>query len=134
MMMKAAMMGAVAFQKGLGACHSLAHPLSSEHGLHHGLANALCLPAVLRFNEQIAPERVLHVGLLLGAPAETGACAKAVEALRSQLGLPNGLGAAGIHRSHLDALADKAIVDACHQENPRSCTRADLLGLYQASL
>src|SRR5262249_23052566 len=45
-MMKAAMMGAVAFQKGLGACHSLAHPLSSEKGMHHGLANALCLPAV----------------------------------------------------------------------------------------
>src|SRR5580700_7279613 len=45
-MMKAAMMGAVAFQKGLGACHSLAHPLSSEKGLHHGLANALCLAAV----------------------------------------------------------------------------------------
>src|SRR5262249_19812397 len=43
-MLKSAMMGAVAFQKGLGACHSLAHPLSSECGLHHGLANALCLP------------------------------------------------------------------------------------------
>ena len=50
-MMKAAMMGAVAFQKGLGACHSLAHPLSSEKGMHHGLANALCLPAVVDFNE-----------------------------------------------------------------------------------
>src|SRR4030095_231860 len=49
-MMKAAMMGAVAFQKGLGACHSLAHPLSSEGGLHHGLANALVLPAVIDFN------------------------------------------------------------------------------------
>ena len=56
-MMKAAMMGAVAFQKGLGACHSLAHPLSSEKGMHHGLANALCLPAVVDFNESaIAPK------------------------------------------------------------------------------
>lgn len=60
-LMKAAMMGAVAFQKGLGACHSLAHPLSSDFGLHHGLANALCLPAVLDFNEHSALERVLHV-------------------------------------------------------------------------
>ncbi|MBW2547080.1 MAG: iron-containing alcohol dehydrogenase, partial [Deltaproteobacteria bacterium] len=49
-MLKAAMMGAVAFQKGLGACHSLAHPLSAELGMHHGLANAICLPAVLDFN------------------------------------------------------------------------------------
>src|SRR3974377_557901 len=49
-MMKAAMMGAVSFQKGLGACHSLAHPLSSEKGMHHGLANALCLPAVVEYN------------------------------------------------------------------------------------
>src|SRR4030095_16102132 len=56
-MMKAAMMGAVAFQKGLGACHSLAHPLSSECGLHHGLANALCLPAVVEFNEAAVSER-----------------------------------------------------------------------------
>ena len=57
-MMKAAMMGAVAFQKGLGACHSLAHPLSSEKGLHHGLANALCLPAVVEFNEAAVPDRL----------------------------------------------------------------------------
>src|SRR3712207_8865573 len=56
-MLKAAMMGAVAFQKGLGACHSLAHPLSSECGLHHGLANALCLPAVVEFNEAHARTR-----------------------------------------------------------------------------
>jgi len=134
MMMKAAMMGAVAFQKGLGACHSLAHPLSSEHGLHHGLANALCLPAVLRFNEEVVPQRVAHIGLLLGASADRGACASAVVELRSKLGLPNGLSAAGIQSSHLEALADKAVVDACHQENPRACTRADLLTLYQASL
>ena len=54
-MMKAAMMGAVAFQKGLGACHSLAHPLSSEKHLHHGLSNALCLPAVVEFNDDADP-------------------------------------------------------------------------------
>src|SRR6185369_10721699 len=65
-MMKAAMMGAVAFQKGLGACHSLAHPLSSEHGMHHGLANALGLPAVVEFNEPAVAERLAHVSTLLG--------------------------------------------------------------------
>lgn len=134
MMMKAAMMGAVAFQKGLGACHSLAHPLSSEHGVHHGLANALCLPAVLRFNASAVPERSARVAALLGAAAEPLACAAAVADLRQRLGLPSGLSVVGIESSHLAKLADKAFVDACHQSNPRDCTRADLLTLYEASL
>ncbi|HEY2408143.1 MAG TPA: iron-containing alcohol dehydrogenase [Polyangiaceae bacterium] len=134
MMMKAAMMGAVAFQKGLGACHSLAHPLSSEHGLHHGLANALCLPAVLRFNEAAVPARVAHVGMLLGAEAEPGACARAVEDLRMRVGIPSGLSAKGIQESHLSVLAEKASEDACHRENPRVCSRVDLLTLYRESL
>jgi alcohol dehydrogenase class IV len=133
-MMKAAMMGAVSFQKGLGACHSLAHPLSSEHGLHHGLANALCLPAVLRFNEAAVPARVGHVAMLLGAEAELGACAHAVEELRVRVGIPSGLGARGIQSSHLELLADKAVEDACHRENPRHCSRVDLLMLYRESL
>jgi 4-hydroxybutyrate dehydrogenase len=134
MMMKAAMMGAVAFQKGLGACHSLAHPLSSEHGLHHGLANALCLPAVLRFNVAAVPDRVQHLGLLLGATTEPLACAAAVAELRARLGLAGGLAALGIRRSHLGLLADKAFADACHGGNPRTCTRDELLALYEASL
>jgi 4-hydroxybutyrate dehydrogenase len=133
-MMKAAMMGAVAFQKGLGACHSLAHPLSSECGLHHGLANALCLPAVVDFNESVIPERVLHIALLLGAEAEPGACATALKRLRATLGLPSGLEQAGVTRDQLPELAEKAILDACHRENPRPCTRDDLLSLYQVSL
>lgn len=133
-MMKAAMMGAVAFQKGLGACHSLAHPLSAEFGLHHGLANALCLPAVLDFNEAAVPERVSHVGLLLGGTAEQSGCAKAVRALRQRVGLPDGLEAVGITAEQLRPLADKAFEDACHRENPRPCRREDLLDLYLASL
>ena len=133
-MMKAAMMGAVAFQKGLGACHSLAHPLSSELGMHHGLANALCLPAVLRFNEQAAFERVLHLSLLMGGEAEEGGAAQAVRALGARLGLPKGLGAEGVKADVLERLADKAFEDACHRSSPRPCSRADLLALYRASL
>jgi len=133
-MAKAAMMGAVAFQKGLGACHSLAHPLSSELSMHHGLANALCLPAVLDFNERVATERVLHVSLLLGGEAEVGGAGRAVRAFRSRLGLPSGLAAEGVSRDVLPTLADKAFADACHRENPRACTREDLLRLYEASM
>ncbi len=133
-MMKAAMMGAVAFQKGLGACHSLAHPLSSDAGLHHGLANALCLPAVADFNEPTIVERVLHVGILLGGEPELGACSAKLRELRQAVGLPPGLSAAGVPAALLEQLADKAIDDACHRDNPRPCTRDDLLALYRASL
>ncbi len=133
-MMKAAMMGAVAFQKGLGACHSLAHPLSSQHGLHHGLANALCLPAVIQFNEAVVPDKVRHIGLLLGAEPAPGACERALQKLRAALGLPNGLSAASVGAEALPRLAELALQDACHRSNPRPCSEADLLALYRASL
>jgi alcohol dehydrogenase class IV len=131
-MMKAAMMGAVAFQKGLGACHSLAHPLSSEKGMHHGLANALCLPAVVDFNEAAARDRLERVRTILGPQAKS--CGEAVRALRKRVGLPEGLGAEGVTPADIPKLADKAVEDACHRSNPRPTTREDLAGLYRASL
>ena len=129
-MMKAAMMGAIAFQKGLGACHSLAHPLSSEHGLHHGLANALCLPAVMAFNASSSPERVRRIGALLG----DADAAFAISALRARVGINAGLAGSGIEEQHLPPLAKKALADACHRGNPRPCSEQDLLDLYRASL
>jgi 4-hydroxybutyrate dehydrogenase len=131
-MMKAAMMGAVAFQKGLGACHSLAHPLSSEKDMHHGLANALCLPAVVDFNETSARARLDRVRVILDPAARS--CGEAVRALRKRVGLPPGLRAEGIVESDVPKLADKAIEDACHRSNPTPVTREDLAGLYLASL
>ncbi|WP_394844511.1 iron-containing alcohol dehydrogenase [Pendulispora brunnea] len=131
-MMKAAMMGAVAFQKGLGACHSLAHPLSSEKGLHHGLANALCLPAVVEFNQSTIPERLERVRVILDPRAETAA--DALRTLRSELGLPGGLAMRGVTTADIPKLADKAIIDACHRCNPRPTTREDLVKLYEASM
>jgi alcohol dehydrogenase class IV len=131
-MMKAAMMGAVAFQKGLGACHSLAHPLSSEKGMHHGLANALCLPAVVEFNERAIADRLDRARVIFDPSARS--LADALRALRAKVGLPSGLGAEGIAKADIPKLADKAFEDACHQSNPRACTRDDLARLYEASL
>jgi 4-hydroxybutyrate dehydrogenase len=131
-MMKAAMMGAVAFQKGLGACHSLAHPLSSEKGLHHGLANALCLPAVVAFNQSAVPAKLERVRAILWPAAMT--CADAVRTLRARVGLPEGLRAEGVTEHDVTLLARKAIDDACHRSNPRPVTRDDLADLYTASL
>jgi alcohol dehydrogenase class IV len=133
-MMKAAMMGAVAFQKGLGACHSLAHPLSSEKGLHHGLANALCLPAVVDFNDAAADgrARLERVRGILDPAAKT--CGEAVRALRKRVGLPDGLRAEGVAEGDIAVLCAKAFEDACHRSNPRAVTRDDLAQLYRASL
>jgi alcohol dehydrogenase class IV len=133
-MMKAAAMGAVAFQKGLGACHSLAHPLSSEKGLHHGLANALCLPAVVRWNaEVIGADRRAHLHQALGLAVGVD-LADALAALRARLGLPDGLRSQGVTEADVAKLADKAFEDACHRSNPRPATRDDLAALYRASL
>ncbi|HXN33095.1 MAG TPA: iron-containing alcohol dehydrogenase [Polyangiaceae bacterium] len=131
-MMKAAMMGAVAFQKGLGACHSLAHPLSSEKGLHHGLANALCLPAVVDFNQSAAAAKLDRIRAILTPDEKT--CGDGLRKLRKRVGLPDGLRAEGVSEADVPALADKAIEDACHRSNPRPVTREDLARLYKDSL
>jgi len=131
-MMKAAAMGAVAFQKGLGACHSLAHPLSSEKGLHHGLANAVCLPAVVRFTaDAVGKEKLDHLRRALGVTVDL---AEGIEALRSRLKLPGGLREEGVTEADIPKLADKAFEDACHRSSPRPVTRDDLAALYRASL
>jgi alcohol dehydrogenase class IV len=131
-MMKAAMMGAVAFQKGLGVCHSLAHPLSSEKNMHHGLANALCLPAVVDFNNGVVPERVERLRRITDLTATS--LAGALRTLRERVGLPNGLAAVGVTKNDIPKLADKAMEDACHRSNPRPCERTDMLKLYELSL
>lgn len=131
-MMKAAMMGAVAFQKGLGVCHSLAHPLSSEKNLHHGLANALCLPAVCDFNNAVVPDRIERVRRLTDLTATS--LSNGLRALREKIGLPSGLAAEGITKGDIAKLADKAMEDACKAQNPRPVTRSDVVKLYELSL
>lgn len=138
-MLKAALLGGVAFQKGLGACHSLAHPLSAELGMHHGLANALCLPATVEFNRAVAADKLALVAERLGARGDSPnelahECAGTIRALRTRVGLPGGLRDAGVSESRLEHLATLAFEDPCHQENPRICTREELLALYRASM
>jgi 4-hydroxybutyrate dehydrogenase len=131
-MMKAAMMGAVAFQKGLGVCHSLAHPLSSEKNLHHGLANALCLPAVCDFNNAVVPDRIERVRRTVDLNATS--LSNALRAMREKIGLPSGLSAEGVTKADIPKLADKAMEDACKACNPRPVTRDDIVKLYELSL
>jgi len=128
-MMMASMMGAIAFQKGLGATHSLAHPLSSECGMHHGAANAVMLPFVLEFNRAEAAARLGDLEAQFGG----GDIAAQVRELNRRVGIAPRLREYGVTQEQLAALADLAIQDGCHHLNPRSCTRADLLALYRAA-
>ena len=129
-MAMAAMMGATAFQKGLGATHSLAHPLSSLAGMHHGLANAVLLPYVMSFNSEVAANGYDLVARRIGWE---GALQSWVTSLRSELGIPATLTEAGVDGGLLEALASQAIEDPCHQSNPRPCTREDMVRLYRAA-
>jgi alcohol dehydrogenase class IV len=127
-MLLASMMGAIAFQKGLGATHSLAHPLSSEFGMHHGTTNAVLLPVVLEFNRESVPGRMKDLAGVFGCdPAER------IRELNRICGIAPRLRDHGIPQPALPALAAKAIEDGCHLLNPRPCTQEDLLELYRAA-
>ncbi len=139
-MQVAAAMGAIAFQKDLGATHSLAHPLSTAFGLHHGLSNALCLPAVMRFNLEAAEPHYARLARLFdGADrSETQKRAAArsigeVEGMIDRLGITRGLRHHGIPLEGLKKLSASAFDDSCHKTNIRPCTQADLLKLYEES-
>ena len=126
-MMIAAMMGAIAFQKGLGATHSLAHPLSSDAGMHHGTANAVMLPFVLEFNRSVVSTRLTALVAQFGGSD----IVERVRELNRRVSIPARLRDFGIAEASLPAMADKAIQDGCHQLNPRPCSRDDLLELYR---
>ncbi len=129
-MMMASIMGAIAFQKGLGATHSLAHPLSSDCGMHHGTANAVMLPFVLEFNRAAVAGRLADLEAQFGG----GEIAAQVRDLNRRVDIAPRLRDYGVTEAALPALADKAFQDGCHQLNPRPCTREDLLALYRAAL
>ena len=139
MMLLAASMGAVAFQKDLGAAHSMAHPLSTEFGAHHGLANAVVLPHVVRFNGEQDGELYVRVAQALGVEPGGDATATVAEcliAMNMQLGVPSGVrhlapGDEEIPHNAVDRLATLAFADVCHQTNPRACSIEDFRNLYQ---
>ncbi len=140
-MLMASMMGAVAFQKGLGAVHSLAHPLSSIANLHHGTTNGILLPHVLEFNRSAAEERMRDLAVAMeisdSRVSAAGASAALIARLREllpEVGIATTLGALGVTRDMIPRLARKAMEDACHQSNPRPCTEADMIALYEKAL
>ena len=136
-MLVAAAMGAVAFQKDLGVVHSLAHPLSSVCGLHHGLANALCLVAGMKFCASRKPGLYRRVGIACGLDLVRSPDAEAdratidfIAGFLGNLGLSSRLHDHGVKPEHIDKLTAQAWDDPCHKTNAVPVTAEDLRGLY----
>lgn len=131
-MMLGSLMGAVAFQKGLGVVHSLAHPLSTLLDMHHGLANAINLPYGMEFNLPGFEDRFEEMARLtkMKTPSAQGLIQELFD-LNKRLGLPTKLREKGVKQEHLEALSDLAIQDFAHPNNPKPVSRADFRDLYE---
>lgn len=133
-MLNASMMGAVAFQKGLGVTHSLAHSLSTVHDLHHGLANGIMIDYAMEFNASAAGDVFVLMAEAVGAKQKSAAgFVDWLKQLKADVGLPAGLKSAGLEATRLDDLVKFAELDVCHQLNPRAVATADFRKLYEAA-
>ena len=133
-------MAAFSFQKGLGAVHSLAHQLSTDAPIPHGVANAILLPPVMEFNFSHASEKYAEIARALGIDTrnmdtdEAGhAAIDKIRAYNAELNMPTGLGAAGLERAKIPKLGADAMLDHCHKFNPRVCTEADMVALFETA-
>lgn len=117
-MMAAAAMGAVAFQKGLGAIHSLSHPVGAVYHTHHGTTNAVVMPPVLRFNRPAIEEKIAAAAAYLGIAGGFDGFYDFVMKLRSDLGIPDKLAALGVGTDRIDELAEAAVADPSTGGNP----------------
>lgn len=134
-MLLGSLMGAVAFQKGLGIVHSLAHPLSSLLDTHHGLANAINLPYGMEFNYDGNERKFDKMATSLNVFKNDGAnVVDFIFELNKRLDLPINLKAVGVKEGHIEALSDLAIADFCHPNNPKLVTRSDFKSIYKKAL
>jgi len=134
-MLIASLMGAVAFQKGLGVVHSLAHPLSSLLDTHHGLANAINIPYGMEFNIEGFENKFKQIARSLNLKEETGeAVVSYLFELNDKINIPRKLSGIGVLPEHIETLADLAIADFAHPNNPKPVSREDFKQLYLKAL
>jgi alcohol dehydrogenase class IV len=133
-MMMASMMGAIAFQKDLGAVHSCAHALGAVCDLHHGLANALMIDTVLGWNQAAAPAKFDELAHVCSVNGGGAAFVPWLRELKARVGITGGLAQRGVSLAQLPRLVELAMADICHQTNPRPCTAADFDRLFRAAM
>lgn len=133
-MMSAAAMGAVAFQKGLGAIHSLSHPIGAVYNTHHGTTNAVVMPMVMEFNRPAIEDRIKAAAAYLGIEGGFAGFHDAVMELRAKLGIPENLSALGVQFKDLDMLTEMALEDPSCGGNPVPMTRENTRALFDACM
>jgi alcohol dehydrogenase class IV len=133
-MMMASMMGAIAFQKDLGAVHSCAHALGTVVDMHHGLANGIMIDHVMRFNRDAAESKLAELARVSGAGRSADDFIRWLAGLKERIGIPARLGGKGVTREHIAKLVDVAVKDTCHQTNPKPCSAADFERIFAEAL
>ena len=134
-MMMASLQGGLTFQKGLGAVHSMSHPLGGLKSpvLHHGTLNAVILPAVLRFNESYCTKKFADLKAAMGVPNDTS-LDRFIENLNQKLNLPKSLSAMGVTREIIPAMVEGALKDHSSASNPRPLNKKDFELLFEEAL
>ena len=121
-MMSAAAMGATAFQKGLGAIHALSHPIGAIYHTHHGTTNAVCMPAVLKFNKPAIKDTLAEAANYLGISDGFDGFCKFVDELNDSLAIPKSLAGLGIENPDIDRIISGALIDPSTGGNPIKMT------------
>ncbi|MDD9744024.1 MULTISPECIES: iron-containing alcohol dehydrogenase [Marinovum] len=133
-MMSAAMMGATAFQKGLGAIHAMSHPVGARFNTHHGTTNAVCMPAVLDFNAEVIRARFDAAAAYLGIDGGFDGFREFVQDLNDSLNIPRKLSDLGVTEEAIPALVKGAVTDPSCGGNPIALTEENLTALFKAAL
>mgnify|MGYP006195622159 CR=1 FL=1 len=133
-MMSAAAMGAVAFQKGLGAIHSLSHPVGAVYNTHHGTTNAVVMPMVLEFNRAAIEDKIKAAAAYLGFDGGFAGFHDQIMELRTLLSIPETLSAMGVQFADLDMLTEMALEDPSCGGNPIEMTRENTRALFAACM
>jgi alcohol dehydrogenase class IV len=134
-MLAAASMGATAFQKGLGAIHSLSHPVGAMYNTHHGETNGVVMPYVLVFNRPAIEEKLTRLARYLNlANPGFDAVQQWVLALRKEIGIPHTLAELGVKEADLDVLTPMAVDDPSTGGNPRPAGHAEMRQMFEKAI
>jgi alcohol dehydrogenase class IV len=133
-MMMSSMMGAIAFQKDLGAVHSCAHALGAVCDLHHGLANALMIDTVLEWNYEMVPEKFEELAHACKVAGGGKAFVPWLRQLKQSVGIAGTLGSHGVKKEQIPQLVQIAVQDICHQTNPRPVSASDFERMFAAAM